>query len=41
VVLRPFVRPAPARQVGAVWRKTTPCRAAINAVTELIAQHAP
>ena len=41
VVLRPFVRPAPARQVGALWRKTTPRRAAIDAVTELIAQHAP
>jgi LysR family hydrogen peroxide-inducible transcriptional activator len=41
VALRPFVRPAPARQVGAVWRKTTPRRAAIEAVTGLIAQHAP
>jgi LysR family hydrogen peroxide-inducible transcriptional activator len=41
VALRPFVRPAPARQVGAVWRKTTPRRAAIDAVTELIRQHAP
>jgi LysR family transcriptional regulator, hydrogen peroxide-inducible genes activator len=41
VALRPFVRPAPARQVGAVWRKTTPRRAAIEAVAELIAKHAP
>jgi LysR family hydrogen peroxide-inducible transcriptional activator len=41
VVLRPFVRPAPARRVGAVWRKTTPRRAAIDAVVALIAQHAP
>ena len=41
VVLRPFVRPAPARRVGAVWRKTTPRRAAIDAVAALIAQHAP
>jgi LysR family hydrogen peroxide-inducible transcriptional activator len=41
VVLRPFVRPAPARHIGAVWRKTTPRRAAIDAVTALIAQHAP
>jgi LysR family hydrogen peroxide-inducible transcriptional activator len=40
VVLRPFVRPAPARQVGAVWRKTSPRRAAIDAVTEVIRQHA-
>ncbi|MBV8876954.1 MAG: LysR family transcriptional regulator [Gammaproteobacteria bacterium] len=41
VALRPFVRPAPARQVGAVWRKTTPRLAAIEAVAELIAKHAP
>ena len=41
VALRPFVRPAPARQVGAVWRKTTPRRTAIDAVTELIRQHTP
>ena len=40
VVLRPFVRPAPARQIGAVWRKTTPRRAAIDAVTEVIRQNA-
>ena len=40
VALRPFVRPAPARCIGAVWRKTTPRRAAIEAVCELIAQHA-
>ncbi len=40
VVLRPFVRPAPARQVGAIWRRTTPRRAAIEAVTGLIVQHA-
>jgi LysR family transcriptional regulator, hydrogen peroxide-inducible genes activator len=40
LVLRPFVRPAPARQVGAVWRSTTPRGAAIEAVTRLIAQHA-
>jgi len=41
VVLRPFARPAPTRQIGAVWRKTTPRRAAIDAVAELILQHAP
>ncbi|HYX75328.1 MAG TPA: LysR substrate-binding domain-containing protein [Steroidobacteraceae bacterium] len=41
VALRPFVRPAPARQVGAVWRGTTARRTAIEAVTGLIAQHAP
>jgi LysR family transcriptional regulator, hydrogen peroxide-inducible genes activator len=36
----PFVRPAPVRHVGAVWRKTTPRRAAIDAVARLIAEHA-
>jgi len=41
VALRPFVRPAPVRHIGAVWRKTTPRRAAIEAVCALIAQHAP
>src|SRR6201987_5929074 len=41
VVLRPFVRPAPARHIGAVWRKTTVRRAAIDAVGAVIAQHAP
>jgi LysR family hydrogen peroxide-inducible transcriptional activator len=41
VALRPFVRPAPLRHIGAVWRKTTPRRVAIEAVCGLIAQHAP
>src|SRR5215471_15315482 len=41
VVIRPFTRPAPARHVGAVWRKTTARRAAIDAVGAVIAQHAP
>ncbi len=41
VVLRPFVRPAPARHIGALWRRTTPRRAAIDAVSGLIARHAP
>ena len=40
VALRPFVRPAPARHIGAAWRKTTPRRAAIEALCELTAQHA-
>jgi LysR family transcriptional regulator, hydrogen peroxide-inducible genes activator len=40
VALRPFVRPAPVRHIGAVWRKTTPRRAAIEAVCGLIARHA-
>ena len=40
VALRPFTRPAPLRHVGAVWRKTTARRAAIDALCEVIAQHA-
>jgi LysR family transcriptional regulator, hydrogen peroxide-inducible genes activator len=41
VALRPFARPTPVRHIGAVWRKTTPRRAAIDALCGLIAQHAP
>jgi LysR family transcriptional regulator, hydrogen peroxide-inducible genes activator len=40
VEVRPFVRPAPVRHIGAVWRKSTARRAAIDAVTRLIAEHA-
>jgi len=40
VVLRPFARPAPQRQVGALWRKSSARRAAIDAVTRIIAEHA-
>ena len=40
VKVRPFVRPAPVRHIGAVWRKTTPRRAAIDAVARVIAEHA-
>jgi LysR family hydrogen peroxide-inducible transcriptional activator len=40
VVLRPFVKPAPTRQIGAVWRKTTARRPAIDAVCKLIEKHA-
>jgi LysR family transcriptional regulator, hydrogen peroxide-inducible genes activator len=40
VEVRPFVRPAPVRHIGAAWRKTTPRRAAIDAVARLIAEHA-
>jgi len=40
VEVRPFVRPAPVRHIGAVWRKTTPRRAAVEAVATLIAEHA-
>jgi LysR family hydrogen peroxide-inducible transcriptional activator len=38
--VRPFVPPAPVRHIGAVWRKTTPRRAAIEALARLIADHA-
>src|SRR5437660_1555029 len=41
VALRPFARPAPVRHVGAVWRKTSARRAAIDALAKLIAEHAP
>ncbi|HTV52540.1 MAG TPA: LysR substrate-binding domain-containing protein [Steroidobacteraceae bacterium] len=40
VSVRPFARPAPTRRIGAVWRKTTARRPAIDAMCELIAQHA-
>jgi LysR family transcriptional regulator, hydrogen peroxide-inducible genes activator len=40
VALRPFAKPTPVRHVGAVWRKTTARRAAIDALCRLIADHA-
>jgi LysR family hydrogen peroxide-inducible transcriptional activator len=40
VTIRPFTRPAPVRHVGAVWRKTTARRAAIDAVCKIIAENA-
>ena len=40
VALRPFARPAPVRHVGAVWRKSSARRAAIDALCKLIAEHA-
>jgi LysR family transcriptional regulator, hydrogen peroxide-inducible genes activator len=40
VALRPFARPAPVRHVGAVWRKSTARRPAIDAVCRQIADHA-
>jgi LysR family hydrogen peroxide-inducible transcriptional activator len=36
LVIRPFSKPAPARTVGAVWRKSTTRAAAIDAVCETI-----
>ena len=38
VAILPFARPVPVRHVGAVWRKTTARRGAIEAVCDLIAQ---
>jgi LysR family hydrogen peroxide-inducible transcriptional activator len=40
VSIRPFTRPAPSRHVGAVWRKTTARRPAIDALCDVIAEHA-
>ncbi len=40
VVVLPFAKPAPVRRVGAVWRKTTARRPAIDAVCKLVAERA-
>jgi LysR family transcriptional regulator, hydrogen peroxide-inducible genes activator len=40
VVLRPFAKPVPVRHIGAVWRKSTARRAAIDAVAALVTEHA-
>ena len=40
VALRPFADPQPRRFVGAIWRKTTARRPAIDAVCKLIEKHA-
>jgi LysR family hydrogen peroxide-inducible transcriptional activator len=40
VVLRPFADPKPRRYIGAIWRKTTARRPAIDAVCDLIEKHA-
>jgi LysR family hydrogen peroxide-inducible transcriptional activator len=37
LVIRQFAKPAPSRTVGAVWRKSTTRRAAIDAVCETVA----
>jgi LysR family hydrogen peroxide-inducible transcriptional activator len=39
VVLRPFARPVPVRHIGAVWRKSTARRAAIDELAELVTAH--
>jgi LysR family hydrogen peroxide-inducible transcriptional activator len=40
VVLRSFAKPVPVRHIGALWRKTTAREAAIDALCELIMEHA-
>ncbi len=40
VVLRPFARPAPVRHIGALWRRSSARRAAIDALCTLLAEHA-
>ena len=40
VVTRPFAKPVPVRRIGAVWRKTSARGAAIQAVGNVIAEHA-
>jgi LysR family hydrogen peroxide-inducible transcriptional activator len=40
VAIVPFGKPAPTRHVGAVWRKTTARRSAIDAVCKLIGERA-
>lgn len=40
VVVRPFVKPAPQRRIGIVWRRTSARRDAIDAVAKVIAANA-
>jgi len=40
VILRPFAEPKPLRYIGAIWRKTTARRPAIDAVCDQIEKHA-
>ena len=40
VTIRPFTRPAPSREVGGVWRKTSARRVAIDAMCKIIQDHA-
>lgn len=40
LVFRPFAKPAPTRRIGAVWRRSSPRRLAIEAVAKVIAGHA-
>jgi LysR family hydrogen peroxide-inducible transcriptional activator len=40
LVLRPFVKPVPTRRIGAIWRRSNPRTAVIEAVSRLIAEPA-
>jgi len=40
VSIRPFTRPPPVRHVGAVWRKSSARRIAIDALCDVVAEHA-
>lgn len=40
LVFRPFAKPAPTRRIGAIWRRSSPRRVAIEAVNQVIAGHA-
>jgi len=40
VVIKPFAKPVPTRTIGAVWRKSTTRREAIEALCKLIEAHA-
>lgn len=40
VLVRPFAKPVPRRQIGALWRPSSARRAAIDAVCEVLAMHA-
>ena len=41
VVVRPFIRPAPTRQIGAIWRQSSARGAAIEALCEISSSQAP
>ena len=38
LVLRPFVKPQPSRRIGAIWRKSSARQAAIQMVSDVIAE---
>lgn len=39
LILRPFAKPAPTRQIGAIWRKSHPRLAALEAICKIIAEN--